>query len=410
MSIKTNQEVNNTQKHITKTLLIACFGLAHSVEAIYASSMPNIAAAMGISSNSVQLLSMSGFLGFSFGILMFGRFSDIWGRRPIMIIGFSLYFIFTLLTFFTTNLDGLLICRFVQSFGVSVGSAVAQAIMRDVFRGRALSGMYSVVTGGLAFIPSLAAGFGGFIAARFGWEYNMALLCIAGISVLVFSILSLQETHNHREEVKSVSYLKIVKRILKDRKIWMYAIAIGSSNGILFGFFIETPFIVMKKCLLEPYYYAIVMIVITLGLFISSIISSFLVKIIEPYVLIKYGGNISVVSSIMIILVGILDSYVNKSTFIILLVVSRVVFVISHSLIIPNCLRFSLENYSGVNGTAGAIFGFIYYIFVAISNGLVAIFHSDVSIIPAGLQFLVLSIATFVVSRAVNRTEPKLSH
>ncbi|CAG2175416.1 unnamed protein product, partial [Oppiella nova] len=73
--------------------------------------------------------------GFAFGILSLGRFSDIWGRRPIILFGLLIYIISSISSIFVINIKMLMILRFCQAFGASVGSVIGQAMARDSYQG-----------------------------------------------------------------------------------------------------------------------------------------------------------------------------------------------------------------------------------------------------------------------------------
>ncbi|CEO17908.1 multidrug resistance protein D [Rickettsia monacensis] len=56
----------------------------------------------------------------------------------------------------------LMIARFVQAFGVSVGSVIGQAMARDSYQGSELSYVYASLSPWLLFIPFLGSSIGGY--------------------------------------------------------------------------------------------------------------------------------------------------------------------------------------------------------------------------------------------------------
>jgi hypothetical protein len=50
---------------------------------------------------------------------------------------------------------------------------------------------------------------------------------------------------------------------------------------------------------------------------------------------------------------------------------------IGHVLLVPMLLRNAIENYYKVSGSAGAIFGFLYYLITAFVSFIVSSLHSD---------------------------------
>lgn len=126
-------------------------------------------------------------------LLSIGRISDMRGRKPFFIAGFS---IFTLASFLCSiSIDGLQLIAFrvLQGAGAAFMAATAPAIVTDVFpgkeRGKALGINAMAVYVGLAVGPSL----GGFLTSAFGWQSIFYINVPIGIFVIAMSLWKLKD-------------------------------------------------------------------------------------------------------------------------------------------------------------------------------------------------------------------------
>ncbi len=72
-------------------------------------------------------------LGGMFGGVLFGSLADRYGRRPIMILTILMYSVFSGLTYFATNLEQVMVLRFLVAMGIGGEWAVAAALVAEVF-------------------------------------------------------------------------------------------------------------------------------------------------------------------------------------------------------------------------------------------------------------------------------------
>ena len=122
-------------------LLYCLVSLSTLTETICSTALPEIASSLNIAGSTAQRLTPTYYLGFAFGILTLGRVSDVIGRRPVVLFGIGFYAIASLLISSAANIETLIILRFLQGYGASVGSVIGQAMTRDTYKGWELSYM-----------------------------------------------------------------------------------------------------------------------------------------------------------------------------------------------------------------------------------------------------------------------------
>lgn len=135
-------------------------------------------------------------LGYAFGPLIWGPFSELQGRKlPICIgmFGFSV-FCFGAATAF--NLQTLLLCRFFTGFFGSCPLAVVAAIFADMFNNKQ-RGTAIVVFASTVFLgPMMGPFIGGYIQmSHLGWRWNLYVPGIMGSLATILNTFFLQETY-----------------------------------------------------------------------------------------------------------------------------------------------------------------------------------------------------------------------
>lgn len=385
-------------------MLLCLFVLSPTTETMYSASLPNLSSHFNISGNLAQITSCLYFIGFAIGILSLGRLSDIFGRRPIILIGLSIYILSSIISIFAINIEMLMAARFCQAFGASIGSAVGQAMARDSYQGRELSYIYASLSVWLAIIPSIGSAVGGYIIEYYSWHYIFIFLSSSATLLYIIYSKYLPETNPYINIARDNKYFSILKIVLKDKIVWLYAFIVGAFNGITFGFYIEAPFIFIEKIGLSPSSYGKLALLLCGGNIFGGLLGSYLVKyknvdnkkIIFIGLAFSLAGCSLLVISAYLISASLITHQVNDNYLVITIIfVPIILHMVAHNLLMPIALRYALENYSKVTGTAGSVFGSLYYILVALIIFIVSKLHSD-SISNFALLFLGLSVGSAV--------------
>lgn len=375
-------------------ILLALFSVSHTTEPVCTAALPTITSKLYTTGNLAQLSSSIYFLGFALGILTLGRISDIVGRKIIVLTGLTLYCISSIACSFATSIEMLFVLRFIQAFGVSVGSVIAQAMARDSYQGSDLSQVYVSIAICMSFIPSLGSMLGGYTVEYIAWEYNFRFLALISAILLFLCVKMLPETNRYITSVRSNRYIDVLKTVLSDRSVLLYAVIIGIFNGMMFGFYIEAPFIFIKKCHFTPSEYGRLGILLSTAYLIGALINRYLVRLYVSSQKIIITGLILSLSSCSLLLLGTIyveyNNIIDKSHMIALIFCPIMLHIIGHNFVIPLVLRHALEDYTKVTGTAGSIFGSLYYFLVAMISYTISHLHGT-STIPFAVLFFILS-------------------
>lgn len=384
--------MKNTQKGLSIGLLIALVGLPQISETIYTPALPNVASGLLASAYMVEATLAIYFLGFALGVLLWGMISDWCGRRHAMLIGLIVYGIGTMGCATVGSVEALLAWRFLQAFGASVGSVITQTMLRDSYDGAERTKLFAVMSGALAFSPAIGPLLGGFISEFFGWRANFLVLVILAIVISIWSILALPETRPSHIERISISKISLLFRsMMKSLVFWGHVLLIGATNGIIFGFYQEAPFVFIEQLGIQPSYYGFFGLLITAATIFSARISYRQSNRFSSHQIIQCGAACVLIGSLLFML-SIMSGMFNEKVLGISIAVVTLFFVFfGIGLIIPNSLSHALKPYHMAAGTAGSIFGGCYYLLIAGFTWAMSAFHNGTAL-PLPLYIAILGL------------------
>jgi len=157
-------------------------------------ALPTIALALGLSDrNRAQLIVTAYVIGVGIGQLFWGLLSDRFGRRPILLIGLSVYVIAAVLSGLTSSFTTLLAWRFTH--GLAAASVVvARSAIRDQYSGRQMARVMSLTFIVFLMIPVIAPTLGQAVLAIAPWRSIFLLFGGFAAIVLLWVMLRLPET------------------------------------------------------------------------------------------------------------------------------------------------------------------------------------------------------------------------
>ncbi|WP_025845616.1 multidrug effflux MFS transporter [Paenibacillus ehimensis] len=376
-------------------LFIILVGFPQISETIYTPSLPDIANSLHTTGNAIQLTLSIYFLGFAVGVFCWGRLSDSIGRRPAMLWGILVYALGSLGCYLSGSAEWLLASRFIQAFGASTGSVVTQTMLRESIDGAKRHAVFAQISAALAFTPALGPLIGGGLDQSFGFRAVFFALVVMSAAIFTYTLVFLPETRV--SATSSIHTFSVVKRLASDRRIWAFGFLIGATNGILFSYHAEAPFIFMEFFHMSPGAFGFLGIFVALSSIIGAMLSKKLLTRISAGNIIFLGSLVTMAGALcltVLALYGISPSGIGLT----LMIAFIFILLLGVGMAIPNCLSLALVHYGDVLGTAGAIFGLGYYVVVSLITSGMSYLHNG-SLLTMPMYFLVLAISMALVSK-----------
>ncbi|HDZ9337058.1 TPA: multidrug efflux MFS transporter EmrD-3 [Vibrio cholerae] len=332
-------------------LMVIMLMFPQIVETIYSPVLGSIARSFSVSdAQAAQTLSVY-FLAFALGVVIWGVLADKWGRRPTMLVGLLIYGSATFIAMQTDSFTILMLARVFSAFGIAVGSVVTQTILRDVFSGHELRKVFSLMGIGISISPVLGMLLGGQLAFAGGHQLVFLALFFIALVLFVYNLCQLPET----QQVKpKIALGCLVARMFKDRQVLLSALLVALYNVALFSYYQLGAFI-FSDLGLDAEQFGYSGIALGLGSLIGSFLNkTLLVKQVPQRALLLLAALLLIMGTIGVSLT--LDS--------IGFVAAMILVVIAYGMAIPNILSTALVEYKSQAGSAGALFGLLYYLLI----------------------------------------------
>ena len=191
---------------------------------------------LNISFSDTQLVLTLYFIFLALGQILSGPFSDKYGRKPILILGATIYSISAFAASYSSNIEILLILRCIQGFGAAACLSVGRTILSDCFEISEAAKQMSKMTAIMAIIPISCFIFGGFLAEFLGWRTNLIALGVISLILIILMSLTLQETLINK--AKSVSFknvFSVYKGLVKNFSFNFFTITTAMQTSMFFA-------------------------------------------------------------------------------------------------------------------------------------------------------------------------------
>ncbi|KAJ4333019.1 hypothetical protein N0V87_007918 [Didymella glomerata] len=186
-----------TKKKLTMGVMLAFDALSASMgSSIFSSATGPVAAQFGVG-REVGTLGTSLFVfGYAFGPLMWAPISELYGRRPPLVIAAFGFSIFTIAVAVAKDIQTVMICRFFAGLCGSSPLAIVAAVFADMFSNE-VRGLAVAVFSATVFMGPLMAPFiGGFITQSYlGWRWTMYISSFMGFLTFGLLLFFLEETY-----------------------------------------------------------------------------------------------------------------------------------------------------------------------------------------------------------------------
>ncbi|TFC83702.1 Bcr/CflA family efflux MFS transporter [Cryobacterium sinapicolor] len=243
---------------------------------LYLPAFPTLEGEFGVSPAAIQLTLTGTMIGFGFGQLIVGPWSDKVGRRLPLMLATGFHILASVGAALSQDIVWLGVFRLLQGFGAAAGAVVALAMVRDLFGGKPLVKMLSrlALISGLA--PVLAPVIGSQLLLVMSWRGIFWVLAAYGAVVILAVAFWIVETlpDAERHTTGHSSLRQRYRAVLSDRVFVGVAIIGAMSFTGLFSYLSASSFLFQDVYGFSPQQYGVLFAVNSLGVVAGVQLSS----------------------------------------------------------------------------------------------------------------------------------------
>lgn len=183
---------------------------------LYLPALPGMTAYFGVPEYQTNLTLILFFVFYAVSLLVWGPLSDRYGRRPILLIGLCGYTVAGGLCAISPSVFLLMLFRVMQAIGAGAATAVAMAIVKDVYRGRRRESTLALIQSMTVISPAVAPMIGALILNLTSWRGTFWAQAVLGLLV-VFMTVAFQETLEIRTTGSPLASLRRLGVVLSHR-------------------------------------------------------------------------------------------------------------------------------------------------------------------------------------------------
>jgi DHA1 family bicyclomycin/chloramphenicol resistance-like MFS transporter len=371
---------------------------------MYQPALPTIATDLRAETGAVQMSLLAFFIALAIAQLFCGPLSDMVGRKVPLYGGLILFAIGSVGSALATNIDVLVMFRFLQGLGAAAGTVIPRAVVRDLHTGVDAARLMSLLMLVFSISPILAPLSGSVLIDFFGWRGVFWAVLVAALVGIVLVATALKETRGAEARLESnlSSALRGYGRLLKDRYFMGLAAIGGFGIASFFVYLANSSFILIDHYGLTRSQYAVAFSVNAVSFFSVSqlngvlgarfglrrvmrvAVSGFAAVMLAMFAAVLMGHHsLWLIASFLFVGYGFLG------------------------LVIPTTAVLALEDHGEIAGTASALLGTLHFVIGGIAIGITGAFF-DGSALPMIGGIAACAVTAFLLALIVfsRKTEP----
>lgn len=379
-------------------VLAACFALTPYTVDTVLPVFPAAAAALGVPPSGIQATMTSYLAGVACGQLVFGPFSDRFGRRVPLLVGVAVTVIGGLAAALAPDVGILLAARAVQGLGASSTMVISRAVVRDLTHGSATVRALSTTTAisGAAAIGAPVVG--GVLGDAFGWRAPLWFLVVLAAGVLLACAWVVRETlpaeaRSTRERWHPAHY----GRPFRDGAFARYALVQACSTASMMAYVAASPFLYQSILGFPAWAYGALFAVNAAVAVVVNLIVNHRFGHIDSHRIVRIGFAVALAG------VGASALSLALSAPPALVAACVTVSMCTFAMNGPNVVSLALNRVHSSVGTAAASIGFVQFLTGALVSPVVGLAGASSQVIPLALMALGCLSGIVVIGRGDSR-------
>jgi DHA1 family bicyclomycin/chloramphenicol resistance-like MFS transporter len=320
---------------------------------MYLPAMPSIAREFAVSAGDIQITLTAYTAGFAIGQLLHGPLADSYGRKPVLLIGTTLFTLTSILSAMAPNIEILTWMRIAQGFAGAAAAVVIQAIVRDMFEKEEFARTMSFIVLVMTLAPLVAPLLGGYMAVWFGWRSIFWLIALIALLVIVAITIKIPETLavEKRQRFRFRSVLRNYTSLFVSRDAMLLILTGAFSFSGMFAFLTAGSFVYIELHGVATEQVGYLFALNVISMMIMTTVNSRFVRRKGSQWMLATGLSIQFLAAILLLIGQLFDLGLWGIVVPIMLFVSTIPTVGSNSMAIL------LSDYSNISGTAASLAG-----------------------------------------------------
>ncbi|UAB69210.1 Bcr/CflA family multidrug efflux MFS transporter [Vibrio sp. SCSIO 43132] len=351
---------------------------------MYLPAMPTIAKDLGVTAGEVQMTLTAYTLGFASGQLLHGPLADSYGRRPVLLIGVTLFGLAAIVSASTNGIDALMTVRVAQGFAGAGAAVVIQAVVRDMFDREDFARTMSFITLVVTLAPLVAPMIGGHLAVWFGWRSIFWTLAIFSAIVIAAVLWKIPETlaPENRQPLNFRTSLRNYAKLFKNPVALGLNFSSAFSFSGMFVFLTAGSFVYIDLYHVSPDQFGYLFGLNIICMIAMTALNGRIVKKMGSHWMLKFGLAIQLIAGVGLFVGWLFDLGLWGIVPFVMLFVGTI------STIGSNSMALLLSGYPTMAGTASSLAGTLRFGIASIMGAAVALMPSDSEIPMIMMMFL----------------------
>ncbi|MCZ2474994.1 multidrug effflux MFS transporter [Aquirufa ecclesiirivi] len=345
-------------KQSNRTKIILILGILSAIGPLsidmYLPAFKNMAEALHCSQEQMGYTLSSFFFGICLGQLVNGPLLDHFGRKNVLYVGLSVYVISSLGSAFSTTVEQLIVWRFFQAIGGSIGMVAPNAVIRETFKESERPKILSLMMLILGVSPILAPSLGSLLLTITNWNVIFVLLGIITL-VIIFLIRSWlpEKINKHpKGKFKMGSILTSYLALIPEKQFLTFAISGAIGSGCIFTFVSGAPLTFLNFYHADEKQFGWIFAMVASGIIGASQFNHWVLKRFSSQQVLSFVLPVQLVLGIVLALLskfGLINIQINILLLFLILACQGLVF--------PNIISLALQPFHEGAGAASAMMG-----------------------------------------------------
>lgn len=331
-------------------LVVLLTGAGQMTNTIYVPALSDIAQTMEVRTGLMQAVVACYLIPYGLLQFVFGPASDRWGRRPVILIGLTVFVTGSLIAATSINFYMLIAGSLLQGSGIAVAGVMARTVMKDLYTGERLQISNSYMSMALILAPLLAPLIGGLFATAHHWRGIFIFLAIYGVIVFGLQWFYFSETNQHKGARGNI--LQRYKTVLSSKIFIINLLLLIIANGGIAVFEVSSGALFTSVLELSPAMASLYFIIPLPFYIFGSFATSKLIKYISLDIMLAISCVILLFSGLMMVLL-----YFSSGISLLAIIVPGSIYFLGCGMIFPTATTRAIEIFPNIAGTAGALLG-----------------------------------------------------